>query len=224
MIRAALALLMVLAGLLAPDGAMAQSAWETMHPGSFPATTAAARQQCDRTALQSAGDALTAAKCEQMELMLATGQCQTEAVPDGAVFTYMNYQHPGESPSVQGQTVKRLGSNETRAAVCDLGNGIKAYWFNEAGVGCNNVAFQLPPRQSTVTPPTQIVVVPPPRERVCELVRVERTESFTSGFAWHVPGFHTDHTLCGPGIDIPSISGSVPGSSGTTTRYVRVCH
>ena len=219
----ALALVIVVVGLLAPAGVMAQDSWETMHPGSFPSTTAAARQQCDRTASQSAGDALTAAACEQMELMLATGQCPLTSVPDGTVFSYMNYQHPDENPSVQGRTIKRLGSDQTQAAVCDLGNGVVAYWFNESGVGCNNVAFQIPRRQTTSAPPPQIVVAPP-RQLVCEMVLVERIQSFTSGLSWHVPGFHTDHTLCGPSIDIPSISGSVPGSTGTTTRYVRVCH
>lgn len=217
MIRA-LALLMVLSGLMAPTGVMAQSAWETMHPDSFPGTTTAARQQCDRTAGQSASDEVTAAKCEQMELMLATGQCQQTTVPDGTVFDYMNYQHQGESPSVQGRTIKRLGSNETKAAVCNLGNGVTAYWFNEAGVGCNNIAFQFP-RQTTILPPTQTAMVAPPLQQTVVPPRaVMTTTTQSSGIYYSVPGITVD-TYCAPGIAIPGISGFVPGANQTTTVW-----
>ena len=215
-----LSVLVLMFGLLVGQPTLAQGVWETMHPDSFERSTTVARQQCERTAGQSSRDALTSDKCAVFEQMLTSDQCRQTIVPDGIVFDYMNYQHTGESPSVQGRTVKRLGSNETKAAVCNLGDGVTAYWFNEVGAGCNNVAFQLP-RQINPQPP--ILTAPPPRQRVCRLAAIDQGVVYQSDRrVWHVPGYHTNHSACGPEIDLPDASG-VTQSTIRSTAIVRVC-
>ena len=202
-------------GVVVGQPASAQSAWETMHPGSFEGSISVARQQCERTAGQSSRDALTTAKCGQFEQMLAAGQCHQSAVADGTMFNYMNYRLAGQSPSVQGSVTKRLGSNTTQATVCDLGDRMTAYWFNEVGVGCNNVAFTFPR-------PTVVVAPPPPRQLVCRLAAVDQGVVYRSERVWHVPGYHTDHSNCGPHIDLPDVSG-VTQSTIRSTALVPLC-
>ena len=212
----------LIAGVVVGQPASAQSAWETMHPGSFEGSISVARQQCERTAGQSSRDTLTTAKCDQFQQMLTAGRCEQRTVADGTVFSYMNYRHAGESPSVQGRTEKRLGSNATQATVCDLGDGVTTYWFNEQGVGCNNVAFILPRQTTAAVPPASSPPPAPPRQRVCRLVAVDQGVVYRSERVWHVPGYHTDHSNCGPHIDLPDVSG-VTQSTIRSTALVPVC-
>lgn len=216
-----LAVGLAVAGTLVGQPAVAQGVWETMHPDSFDRSIAVARQQCDRTAGQSSRDALTSAKCGEFEQMLADGECQSSAVADGTVFSYMNYKHAGQSPSVQGRTEKRLGSNTTQATVCNLGDGVTAYWFNESGVGCNNVAFVLPPVTQAAVPPSSSPPPAPLRQRVCRLVAVDQgVVAHSPRRAWHIQiGPHDDHSNCGP----IEFSGVTSGSTIRSTALVEVC-
>lgn len=210
----------LIAGVVVGQPASAQSAWETMHPGSFEGSISVARQQCERTAGQSSRDALTTAKCGQFEQMLSAGECQQTAVADGTVFSYMNYRHAGQSSSVQGSVTKQLGSNTTQAAICDLGDGVTAYWFNEVGVGCNNVAFTLPRQTTVAVPPSSSS---PPRQLVCHIVWADQGVVYQSAQRiWHVPGYHTDHSDCGPHIQLPDASG-VTQSIIRSSAPVEIC-
>lgn len=122
-----------------------QDRWENMVESSFRGTVKDALRQCYRNADVSADDALTPLKCALLGEMLTAGECSVVQVPDGVVFDILNGLLAGES-HMWFLMEKQLGRLD-RALLCDVGNGVHAYWFTGiVGQSCNNLAFaMLPP-------------------------------------------------------------------------------
>ncbi len=137
--------------------------WIVMHPTSFPAMISSAWDQCRRDANVSESDALTLDKCTVLEQKLSNKACLTEQVPDGIVFDFLSGLSDGKSSIWQ--TREKATGREDRALLCDLGEGVYAYWFT--GVpkqSCNNIAIVLPPPPVASVPlPEEVVVIQAPQ-------------------------------------------------------------
>lgn len=176
--------------------------WEQMTPSSFRGTVEDALRQCNRNAAVSATDVLTPTKCERFGTQLQSGtQCQVVQVPDGVVFDILNGLRHGQSHMWFGMR-KQLGRHD-QAVLCDVGDGVWAYWFTGIpNQSCNNVAFVLLP-QTAATAPTEN----------CRLVKHERRQlpnTFTS-----VPAMYS----CG-GCYMPGFTGVIDGGEQTSSRMV----
>lgn len=132
--------------------------WKNMHPSSYTVDMNSVREQCDRAVPTE--NWLTAKHCELLPQIIAEGQCQIVMVPDGIkldrLLGRVNGDPKGESRPWPRQE-KQTGRLD-RALLCDLGDGVSAYWFTgDPGRSCNNVGF-------VYVPPPEIPLVLPRRE------------------------------------------------------------
>lgn len=123
--------------------------WVKMNQGSFEPTSASAFEQCMLAAEKSVYDALTPSKCHLLKSNLEEGKCPELAVPDGTVFDFMTTRYAGK-PVAEMSWVKQLGRDDDLATVCDLRDGVVAYFFRGETRSCNNLAFVLTPQKSPV--------------------------------------------------------------------------
>jgi len=129
--------------------------WTVMHPATFPARISSALDQCNRDANVSESDALTLDKCLMLEKKLSDKTCLTKQVPDKIVFDLLN----GPNGGIWQDREKATGRLD-RALLCDLGDGVYAYWFTGVSKqSCNNIAIVLPPPKLVVAPPPPEVIV-----------------------------------------------------------------
>lgn len=188
--------------------------WSKMTPSSFPGTIRSAHEQCLRDVVADRTGQVTVEKCALLERMLSSGQCAIVMVPDKIVHDIMNGRVSGRSV-VTHNVEKRLGRLD-QAKLCDLGNGVHAYWYTGVlKVSCNNVAF------SFVTPPLHpplVAVVPP--KLTCHYVTRTRQSQTTGGIALspvYLPGCDCCGPLYVPGLWLPS------SSPDNTTETILVC-
>lgn len=134
--------------------------WIVMHPTTFPAMISSAWDQCRRDANVSESDALTLDKCTVLEQKLSDKTCLIKQVPDKIVFDLLN----GPNGGIWQDREKATG-REDRALLCDLGDGVYAYWFTGvAKQSCNNIAIVLPPPPVAIVPlPEEVIVVQAPQ-------------------------------------------------------------
>ncbi len=180
--------------------------WIKMHPSSFAGTSKSAFEQCYRDAVLEKADPLTLEKCQEFQVMLERGLCESVMVPDGVVHDFMNGRTNGQS-KVTRNVEKQIGRHD-RALLCNLGDGVYGYWYTGIrGQSCNNVAFTF------VVPPAP---PPPPEvqtEKKCRFVK-RAVKEIPSTFV-HVQDFNS----CG--CYIPGVTVVVPG--GTQTNSSLVC-
>lgn len=192
--------------------------WRKMNPSTFPGTTDSALEQCRRAMRADRTGRLTAEKCKQFESMLRVGFCEVVTVPDGIVHDFMNQRVGGQSTLLP-NVVKRIGRTD-RAQLCDLGDGVFAYWYTGDGSSCNNVGITL--ARSRVPAPVsvpELVVVPVTASEVQPVARV--TCRFKKVEVVQTPSTFThvsDFVSCG--CYIPGYTGVVQGGIQTSSELV----
>lgn len=176
--------------------------WLTMHADSYLGTIDSALSQCYNTVFVA--DYLNSSKCQLFGEMLESGQCMEDLVKDGTRLTHMNGRvngdPKGESKAWTNQ--EKATGRLDRALLCELGDGVSAYWFTGVpGQSCNNVGFVYnePEVVEFVPPPPPPTVVTQP-QRYMQHTGVVRSDSvqYVSGVT--VPG------CCGQcDLNIPSV-------------------
>lgn len=117
----------------------AERFWIRMNPDRFESTSASAFEQCQRAATLP-GSGVTEEGCKTLKAMLDEKKCEVKTVSDGIRFDFMSTYEKGR-PVVVGPMTKKLGRKD-QATVCDVGDGIIAYFFiGQLGVSCGNIAF-----------------------------------------------------------------------------------
>ncbi len=196
-------------GVIAALPAVAQSnsvhIWTGMNPGSFAASPESAKEQCLNHVRRLNNPALTTASCDQFAQMISNGTCDVENVRDEHRHSSMS-RRVNDRAIVQGSTLKRHGSN-TSALLCDLGGGLKGYFYTGTDLHCNNVAFDLPPRKT------------PPKE-ICQRVAIGNTVG--GGTHQHLDGFSYQNGACGNPLHVRSYNFHV-GSSLKSKGFVLLC-
>jgi hypothetical protein len=187
-----------------------KSVWSSMRPTSFEPTVASALEQCLRAAKKDPADVLTEEKCDTFKQQLEVGEaCRLVWVPDGIGFDYMNGLIRGSKTVTE--NVKKSIGREDRARLCDLGDGVYAYWFvGDDGKSCNNVGIVI-----VAKPPEEPVEEVPPGPPTVRWVCLKETfEQHYHGNDLHLPGMYVEgceHNSFIPGL---SISGGLTQSRG----------
>lgn len=192
----------------------ASGRWTKMTPSSFPGTIRSAREQCLRDVALDRTGQVTVEKCELLLRMLSSGQCAIVMVPDGTVHDIMNGRVNGRS-TVTHNVEKRLGRLD-QATLCDLGNGVHAYWYTGVlKVSCNNVAFSF-----VTPPPPPPVAVVPPKPKCHYVTRTRQTQSTGGLFlqSVYLPGCDCCAPLYVPGLWLP------PSTPDNTQETILVCN
>lgn len=191
----------------------ASGKWAKMTPSSFPGTIRSAKEQCLRDVAADRTGQVTVEKCALLERMLSSGQCAIVMVPDKIVHDIMNGRVNGRSV-VTHNVEKRLGRLD-QATLCDLGDGVHAYWYTGVlKVSCNNVAF------SFVTPPPASQVADVPPKPKCHYVTRTRQTQSTGGLslsAVYLPGCDCCGPFYAPGLWVP------PSAPDNTTETILAC-
>ena len=189
--------------------------WSKMTPSSFPGTIRSAHEQCLRDVGEDRTGQVTVEKCELLVRMLSSGQCAIVMVPDKVVHDIMNGRVSGRSV-VTHNVEKGLGRLD-QATLCDLGNGVHAYWYTGVlKVSCNNVAFSF----VTPPPPPPPVAMVPPKPKCHHVTRTRQTQP-TGGVslpAVYLPGCgDCCDPFYGPGLWVS------PSAPDNTTETILVC-
>ena len=152
--------------------------------------------------------------------MLDAGKCVVEAVSDDIRFDHMSTYENGR-PAVVGPMTKKLGRTD-QATVCNVGNGITAYFFvdDPAGVSCGNLAFVVEAPEVIEVPLVTELLDQQPQK--CRWVESNRE-------AHSIPGqlFVQQPTLLvgcnGGGILVGGNVYQMPSLSTVSSTYTRVC-
>lgn len=193
--------------------------WTKMHPSSFSGTIKSAYDQCQRDADINVTDLLTPKKCQDFRDYLEHGLCEVVMVPDGIVHDFMN----GRTNSKSKVTfnIKKQTGRYDRAFMCNLGDGVYAYWYTGIrNQSCNNVAFsfEIPPPS---LPPVEVVTPPVPKGKwVCREVQFKDT--VRSGAYQHLDGFRLEGCCCGNDTFVPSHSFYI-GDDLKSSGHTEVC-
>lgn len=190
----------------------AKGEWKVMNPSTFLGTTDSAVEQCLRAVKADSTGRLTADKCQQFATKLEVGLCEIVTVPDGVVHDFMSQRVGGKSTLLH-NVEKHIGRND-RALLCDLGEGVYAYWYTGEHTSCNNVGITL----AKVVAPEPVVIPPvvtPAVQPVRVTCRFETREVIrTPSTLTHVPDF----TSCG--CYIPGFTGMMQGGIQTSSGMV----
>ncbi|MCB9814308.1 hypothetical protein H6784_02715 [Candidatus Nomurabacteria bacterium] len=174
----------------------AKGEWKHMVPSSFDGTIASAFEQCERDAALSDSDPLTLEKCDVLKVKLTLGECKKDVmVPDGIVFDILTGRQKGQS-RVWFNMLKNLGRDDL-SELCDLNDGVYAYWFSGIrNQSCNNVAFVFVPQSKPVA------VTPPKPKGNCRQVPVRNNGLLPSSQIYQ--GFAQDNCCCEGSTYIPT--------------------
>ncbi len=154
--------------------------WKVMYPSSFAGSIDSAKEQCLTDAAISSTDVLTTEKCQILVDELTAKKCPIVMLPDGIVLDYLNGRSRGQSVTFFNK--KKQTGRDDRALLCDLGDGLSAYWFTGVkGQSCNNVAFVLPP--VPVAAQEVIIMQAPTRTYFSNPIQSNSVQVLTTGVA-----------------------------------------
>lgn len=194
--------------------------WVRMNPNRFESTPESAAEQCARVvALHNSS--VTEESCEALKVMLDEGKCEVAVpVPDGIRLDLMST-YEGGRPTVVGPMTKKLGRDDDRATVCNVGDGITAYFFVGEERSCGNLAFVVERPEVEMVAAASTDSVSPPAKEKCRWVK-EPTVTSTSFVSTTLmsSGISTGcgFVLIGGGVVVTT---ELPQSSFTSSR--RVC-
>lgn len=182
-----------------PAGAQSNSQdlheWQEMNANSFPPSLEVAKEQCRRAQLSGV-------ECDEYALKLEAGEFTQVMVPDGTIYSNMNFSQGGE-PHLGGSTVKQLGE-ETPALRVTLSTGRTLDWYAGFPGACNNVGIDprepvLPPRKPRPEPKGDAVWVP-------------FSDPVGSSTYQHLPGYVQKTCPCGGSQYIPGYTIRIPNT------------
>lgn len=198
--------------------------WVRMNPERFESTPASAAEQCARVAALS-NSGVTEESCKTLKVMLEEDMCDVEVVSDGIRFDYMSTYEKGR-PAVVGPMTKKLG-REDLAMVCDIEDGVTAYFFIGEERSCGNLAVVV--ERAEVMEKEEIdeaildQVSTPPAEEKCRWVKVSEQTDYVPGQIYLAHPISVP--ICGGGSAI--VGGGVyqtPSTTDVSATYKQVCN
>lgn len=214
---------MMLFSVMSTPGAAAETerSWVKMNRDRFEDTPASAAEQCARMA-KKPGSGVSLLNCEVLESKLEEGACLQLDVADGIRFDLMST-YEGGRPTIVGPMIKRLG-REDQAMVCDIQDGVTAYFFIGEKRSCGNLAVVVERPEvveGEIDEASLNQVSTTPAEKKCRWVKGPTAVSTGSVSTTLMPTGIS--TFCGPVIMIGGgvVTTELPQSSFTSSR--RVC-